>query len=457
MSSAMLLAKQGRAVQMQVLDEYLAGKKVVFKSHQGQTYDFECEYDAEVYVRERQPIKLQFNKSSIFLDAAANVDSIQVSALLEEDIDPNVTNADGLTALHQACIEGSLKVASLLIQNEADVNAKDNDWWTPLHAASACDHWRVVNLLLSKGALVTAVNADGDLPVDVAEDEKTKKVLESEMERLGLTGEKRDDLVDVPEKEFTAQVTELIEAGTHKDYKGPREESLLHIAASNGWSEATKLLIDAGVVVSAIDHEQDTPLHLAAFFGHYEIVEMLGEAGAKVSSLNRYRDNVLMMSEDQTMTRLLKAIQNNQKVAAEGSAAVVKRKRVGSHASTSVKRKSMVEKNMLFKMDVTAEREAAVEFAEQHRNESEDKPMLDADGLPVRGLSGLSFAVPTPSPMSPGSETTEQVFYENTSNSTHSKKSTKKEKDAAKKLGKIDFSGKTEIATEKSGGCCVVQ
>ena len=104
--------------------------------------------------------------------------------------------------LCQCCIENSLKVASVLALNGANVNVQawissscgtitsyvgvqDNDWWTPLHAASACGHWRIVNFLISNDADPTIVNSDGELPIDIAEGEKTAQILADEMQRRG--------------------------------------------------------------------------------------------------------------------------------------------------------------------------------------------------------------------------------------------------------------------------------
>ena len=59
----------------QILDAFMAGGKVAFKSHQGQNRDFETEYDSTSFTRERAPTKLQFRPATMFLDAAANVDA----------------------------------------------------------------------------------------------------------------------------------------------------------------------------------------------------------------------------------------------------------------------------------------------------------------------------------------------------------------------------------------------
>lgn len=381
MTSAMLAAKQGRAEQLKILDAFMAGGKVAFKSHQGQNRDFETEYDSTSFTRERAPTKLQFRPATMFLDAAANVDADEVGSMLAAgSVNPNTVNADGLTALHQACIESSLKVVSVLLQNGANVNATDNDWWTPLHAAAACDHWRIVSVLLQNGADVSMVNADGDLAVDLAEDGKTKQGLEAEMARQGLEGDAIDDAKNWAniEAKFIEKIKPLIAAGTHSDYRGPQSESLLHIAASNGWVEAAKMLIEAQAPIAPADADGDTPLHLAAFFEQYKMVELLGEAGAKVTAVNRYRDSVLLMTEDATMTRLLKAIQSNQKQKFESGASGVRR---GKRSGSSVKRKSMADKQSIKHQDANKMMEAATQYAELEFGKDGDDDTIKSSDL----------------------------------------------------------------------------
>lgn len=65
----------------------------------------------------------------------------------------------------------------------------------------------------------------------------------------GLEGDAIDDAKNWAniEAKFIEKIKPLIAAGTHSDYRGPQSESLLHIAASNGWVEAAKMLIEAQV------------------------------------------------------------------------------------------------------------------------------------------------------------------------------------------------------------------
>lgn len=88
-------------------------------------------------------------------------------------VNPDSTNEDGLTALHQVsimiiffnigridlifyifylqcCIDDSEEMMKLLVDFGANVNAKDSEQWTPLHAAATCGHLHLVRYLIEK-------------------------------------------------------------------------------------------------------------------------------------------------------------------------------------------------------------------------------------------------------------------------------------------------------------------
>ena len=68
----------------------------------------------------------------------------------------------------------------------ANIDAEDRELWTPLHASAACENFAMVQYLVEKGANVAAINADGNLPVDlVEEDEELLKYLHDEMNKHG--------------------------------------------------------------------------------------------------------------------------------------------------------------------------------------------------------------------------------------------------------------------------------
>lgn len=378
MTSAMLAAKKGREAQLQVLADYMAGKEVTFKNHQGAVRPFTATYDPEEESKERSPVKLHFDKVSIFLDAAAQSDDALVEKMLEsKEVDPNVCNADGLTALHQACIENSQKVINILLNHGADVNRKDNDWWTPVHAAAACSHWRVINLLISHGADITAVNADGDLPIDIAEGNKVKQILSKEYETLGLSEDDLDTKREAEHAQLKQIVTEMIEAKEDLNAKDENGVTLLHAAASNGWEDLVEELINQQVEMDPTDADGDTPLLLAVNFAHYKTVELLAEGGADLHARNRHQEDAMWfaeMLEDGTMVRILKALINKKKA----SLAPERKRKNRISTSMSYKRKSFAEKQNLKSQNMRQEQEEAKKYAEM---EQQGK-VGDADASP---------------------------------------------------------------------------
>ena len=87
---------------------------------------------------------------------------------------------------NKACIDECEDIAELLVGYGADIDAEDRELWTPLHASAACENFAMVQYLVENGANVAAINADGNLPVDlVEEDEELRKYLHDEMNQHG--------------------------------------------------------------------------------------------------------------------------------------------------------------------------------------------------------------------------------------------------------------------------------
>lgn len=88
---------------------------------------------------------ISFENSVVVLEAAARNDIEEVGRFLEEGVSADVTNCDGLTPLHQCCIDNNADMLRLLLDYGANVNAQDSEKWTPLHAAATCGHLYLVN------------------------------------------------------------------------------------------------------------------------------------------------------------------------------------------------------------------------------------------------------------------------------------------------------------------------
>ncbi|MBN3300535.1 PP12C phosphatase, partial [Amia calva] len=187
----------------------------------------------------------------------------------------NSANADGITALHQACIDESMEMVDFLLAHGANVNQADNEGWTALHVAASCGHLEIADFLLQNGASLAAVNCDGDVPVDIAEDEATETLLTETTRRQGLDVEsvKRRE-----EEEMMRDAQCWLKDGMPTDLRHPKNGATpLHVAAAKGYLEVMRALCDCGVDLSVGDSDGWTPLHAAAHWGQMDACRLLAE------------------------------------------------------------------------------------------------------------------------------------------------------------------------------------
>ncbi|KAL0429977.1 UNVERIFIED_CONTAM: Ankyrin repeat domain-containing protein, chloroplastic [Sesamum radiatum] len=78
--------------------------------------------------------------------------------LLRESANPFVRDSDGATLMHYAVLTASSHMIKILLLYNVDLNLQDNDGWTPLHLAVQSRRTDVVRLLLIKGADKTLKN-----------------------------------------------------------------------------------------------------------------------------------------------------------------------------------------------------------------------------------------------------------------------------------------------------------
>ena len=76
--------------------------------------------------------RINFEASVMLLEAATRNDIDEVRRLLSLSVTPDSTNEDGLTALHQCCIDDSEEMMKILVEYGGNPNATDTEKWTPL-------------------------------------------------------------------------------------------------------------------------------------------------------------------------------------------------------------------------------------------------------------------------------------------------------------------------------------
>lgn len=114
----------------------------------------------------------QHNKTPLHAAVSrANVESVKL--LIGAGADVNMEHTFGYknTAMHTAAYLGNVECLQLLFDNKANINAANNEMKiTPLHAALLRGRPRAVKFLLENGADPLAKDANGETPLDYAED-----------------------------------------------------------------------------------------------------------------------------------------------------------------------------------------------------------------------------------------------------------------------------------------------
>uniref|UniRef100_A0AC34GX33 Protein phosphatase 1 regulatory subunit 12A n=1 Tax=Panagrolaimus sp. ES5 TaxID=591445 RepID=A0AC34GX33_9BILA len=253
----------------------------------------------------RDQSKVKFQDSDVFLSACVSGDEEEVEDLLDKGANINTTTIDGVTALHQAVIDGKIDTIIFLLERDANINAQDNEGWTPL-ATVCCGSLPIVKLLCERGADLTFVNSDKELALDLAEDEEIKEYLEQQMSQQNIN---QKECRDREYNLMTQDCVEWVRSGKFLD--NPHSETgatALHVASSKGYNQLIGMLIRAGADVHAKDYEGWTPLHAAAHWGEKDACRILMENGAKISEKN-YADQDVLRVADKAIIEYLENLQ----------------------------------------------------------------------------------------------------------------------------------------------------
>lgn len=305
--------------------------------------------------------KVHFDSGVMLLEAAARNDLNEVKRLLMLGVSPDSTNHDGLTTLHQGCIEASEPMINLLLEFGANVDARDTEQWTPLHAACTCGHLNLVRILVERGADLLAINGDGNMPFDLCEDEKTLDYLESQMVAKGITQEMIDLARVSTEMQMIGEIQRQINNGVEvKSIMYPNGVTPAHVAAANGYLSALKFLIKHGADMTAVDNDLWSPLHGVACWGnesHLKIIELLIESGASLDSKTINDETVFDLCDNEQILEKLNEIKDEIE-SKQAASDADKLRRTQSRTNSrihSIRRTSVRDKSQISRRDAREE------------------------------------------------------------------------------------------------------
>ena len=254
-----------------------------------------------------------------------NIESVKQHLAAGTDVDAK--NDDGMTLLHY--VGGRMEIAKLLIAKGADVNARDNYGDTPLHYSAYALNYPRVRLLLSKGAFLNRVgirHKSEGTPLDYAYLAKenisnipnmyqnpqhkadANKIIVLLKKQGGRTSKllmakfrpKKNSLFNAIQGRDLELAKKLIKDGADIEERGGRESGKrsatpLYYAAYNVDPAMTKLLLESGANVNAVDYQGEIPLHTAIYHSFpnveengIEVIKTLIENGSDVNKVKSF-------------------------------------------------------------------------------------------------------------------------------------------------------------------------
>jgi uncharacterized protein len=258
-------------------------------------------------------------------DAAQRGDIERVRSLLKQAADVNAAQADGMTAVHWAALNGNVEMTEMLLYAGASIKATTRvGAYTALLVAAKFGQASTVPVLLKAGADANAATTAGITAVMLAamagSAETTRLLLDHGADgnavsqaygQTALMLAADLDRVDVI-KVLTAHGAKVSIAtkvrkpkprdrgGTNQnqqaanqannqannDERAPADNialgglTALHYAAREGHAQAVRALLDAGAKVNQVTADGTSPLLMAATNGQFDLAMLLLERGA---------------------------------------------------------------------------------------------------------------------------------------------------------------------------------
>ncbi|XP_058528745.1 inversin isoform X3 [Ochotona princeps] len=213
-------------------------------------------------------------------------DVLRTMLSLKSDIDINMTDKYGGTALHAAALSGHVSTVKLLLENNAQVDAVDVMKHTPLFRACEMGHKDVIQTLIKGGARVDLVDQDGHSLLhwaalggnaDVCQILIENKINPNVQDYAGRT-----PLQCAAYGGYINCMAVLMENNADPNIQDKEGRTALHWSCNNGYLDAIKLLLDFAAFPNQMENNEEryTPLDYALLGERHEVIQFMLERGA---------------------------------------------------------------------------------------------------------------------------------------------------------------------------------
>ncbi|XP_041844908.1 inversin isoform X2 [Melanotaenia boesemani] len=213
-------------------------------------------------------------------------DVIRTMLALTPNIDINMADKYGGTALHAASLSGHVSTVKLLLEKGAMVDSLDVMKHTPLFRACEMGYRDVILTLIKGTARVDLVDVDGHTALHWAALGGNAEVCQILMEN-GISPNVQDHAGRTPLQcaaygGYITCMAVLMENNADPNIQDKEGRTALHWSCNNGYLDAVKLLLGYSAFPNQMEHTEEryTPLDYALLGGHSEVTQFMLEHGA---------------------------------------------------------------------------------------------------------------------------------------------------------------------------------
>ncbi|KAM6183909.1 inversin [Erethizon dorsatum] len=213
-------------------------------------------------------------------------DVLRTMLSLKSDIDINMADKYGGTALHAAALSGHVSTVKLLLQNDAQVDATDVMKHTPLFRACEMGHKDVIQTLIKGGARVDLVDQDGHSLLHWAalggNADVCQILIENKLNPNVQDYAGRTPLQCAAYGGYINCMAVLMENNADPNIQDKEGRTALHWSCNNGYLDAIKLLLDFAAFPNQMENNEEryTPLDYALLGERHEVIQFMLEHGA---------------------------------------------------------------------------------------------------------------------------------------------------------------------------------
>ena len=247
--------------------------------------------------------KMKNNATTVLFVASQRGYVFTISNLLDNGIDPNLPDEDGLTPLMAACENGHGGVVELLLENNVLINAQNKHGITAIYIASHNGHSSVVSTLLTNGADPNLPMKDGSTPLMVASKNGHGDVVELLLEKnVLINAQNKHEITAIhiaSHNGHSSVVSTLLNNGADPDLPMKDYSTPLMVASENGHGDVVELLLEKNVLINAQNKHGITAIYIASQKDHISIISTLLTNGADPN-----------LSDENGLTPLMAACEN---------------------------------------------------------------------------------------------------------------------------------------------------